>query len=58
MKKYISVFKPEVARKLLKKGYVISDIKPKKESPNESIFIFKNELGFENDLYEMGSNSK
>jgi hypothetical protein len=58
MKEYISVFKPEVARKLLKKGYIISDIKPKKESPNESIFIFKNQLGFESDLYEMGIGSK
>ncbi|GEM_PF-3166533 len=58
MKEYISVFKPEVARKLLKKGYIISDIKPKKENPNETIFIFKNQLGFESDLYEIGIGSK
>lgn len=49
-KEYISVFKPEIARKLLKKNYKIKDIKPFKEDPTRSFFIFKNEGDFEKDL--------
>ena len=49
-KEFISVFKPEIARKLLKKDYQIKDIKPFKEDPTRSFFIFKNEGDFEKDL--------
>ena len=49
-KEYISVFKPEIARKLLKLQYRIIDIKPFKEDPMRSFFIFKNEGSFEKDL--------
>lgn len=35
-----SVFKPGVARHLLKMGNPIYDIKPKKENPDASIFLF------------------
>lgn len=35
-----SVFKPGVARHLIKMGNPVYDIKPKKENPDASIFIF------------------
>lgn len=49
-KEFISVFKPEIARKLLRKNYIIKDIKPFKEDPSRSFFVFKNEGSFEEDL--------
>ena len=49
-KEFISVFKPEIARKLLRKQYRIIDIKPLKEDPTRSFFVFKNEGNFEKDL--------
>ncbi len=39
--KYKSVFKPGVARRLLHMGYQIHDIKPKKENPDATIFLFE-----------------
>jgi len=36
-----SVFNPGVARRLLKMGNPIYDIKPKKEMPDASIFLFE-----------------
>ena len=41
-KEYISIFKPQRVRKLLKKGFNIYDIKPDKNNLNKTIFIFKN----------------
>lgn len=40
-KKYISVFNAKIARNLLKKGISIVDIKPFKENPEKTIFIFE-----------------
>ena len=39
-KKYVSVFNAKIARNLLKKGIPIVDIKPFKENPDKTIFIF------------------
>lgn len=44
------IFSPTVARKLLKQGHVIVDIKPKKENRSESIFIFEDTEKFREDL--------
>ena len=49
-KEFISVFKPEIARKLLRKQYKIIDIKPFKEDLTRTFFVFKNEGNFEKDL--------
>ena len=35
-----------IARKLLKDGYKITDIKPKKGRPRESVFVFEVVPGF------------
>ena len=45
-----SVFNPGVARKLLKMGNPIYDIKPKKEMPGASIFLFEKTEKFKTDL--------
>ena len=45
--KYKSVFVPGIARRLLKMGH---DIKPKKENPDASIFIFAETEEFKNDF--------
>lgn len=34
------IMNPTMARKLLQKGNPIVDIKPKKENPRETIFVF------------------
>ncbi|EQC1535413.1 hypothetical protein ACY1J9_001244 [Clostridium botulinum] len=57
-KEFISVFKPEIARKLLKRHYQVVDIKPFKEDPKRSFFIFKNEGDFEKDLLHYMSKMK
>ncbi len=44
------IFSPTVARKLLKRGNVIVDIKPKKGKENESVFIFECTDKLKNDL--------
>lgn len=44
------IFSPTVARKLLKLGHLVVDIKPKKENKNESIFIFEDTEKFREDL--------
>ena len=36
------VFDARVARKLLKQGLVVIDIKPNRENPDKSIFVFEN----------------
>ena len=41
---------PQFARILLKKGYEIVDLKPRKENKKETLFVFKVEGCFENDL--------
>jgi len=40
-KEHVLVFKPKVARHLLKKGFQIVDIKATKEDSNRTIFVFK-----------------
>lgn len=39
-----SVFNPGIARRLLKAGNPIFDIKPKKEMPDASIFYLKKQI--------------
>ena len=41
-KKSRLVFDAKVARKLLKQGFVVTDIKPNRENTEKSIFIFDN----------------
>lgn len=44
---------PNIARKLLKLGYKIVDIKPKKENPSCSLFVFAVEGNFEKDFSKL-----
>ena len=36
------VFDAKMARKLLKQGFVVIDIKPNRENPDKTIFVFEN----------------
>lgn len=45
-----SIFTPYVARRLLKMGNPIVDIKPCKEDRNKTIFVFEVTEKFEKDL--------
>lgn len=47
MKESILIFKPAIARHLLKLGYQIIDIKAQKEDANKTVFVFKNQDGLE-----------
>ncbi len=49
-KKYKAIFTPYVARRLLKMNHKIVDIRPKKEAPEQTIFIFEVDETFNNDL--------
>lgn len=46
----IIVFTGELARKLLKDGYTIIDVKPHKHLQNASVFVFKNKDGLEDKI--------
>lgn len=53
-KEFQVVKNPVVARKLLKLGYTICDIKPNKENPKVStVFVFKNNEKFQQDYNEL-----
>ena len=49
-KEYISIFKPQRVRKLLKKGFNINDIKADKNNLDRTIFIFKNSEELQKEL--------
>ena len=44
------IIRPSIARTLLQKGNPIIDIKPNKDKPLESVFIFENTEKLRNDL--------
>lgn len=44
-KEYAVILSGKVARKLLKEGYTIHDVKAMKENPDRTVFIFKNKEG-------------
>lgn len=47
------ITEPKIARKLLKLGHFIVDIKPNKSNPDKSVFIFRNTDKFKSDLEEV-----
>ena len=49
---------PRIARKLLKKGFVVIDIKPNKSNPDKSVFIFENTEDFKVALEEVTTELK
>lgn len=53
MKEAISIFNPKIARSLLKKGYKIIDIKPTKENPDKTIFIFRNDKSLMDEVVKL-----
>lgn len=53
-----SIFIPGIARRLLKMGNPIYDIKPLKENPNATIFLFEQTEKFWNDLAEIAGTSE
>jgi len=56
--KYKSIFIPCIARRLLKMGNPIYDIKPLKENPDASIFIFEETEKFKEDFITAKSTLK
>lgn len=49
---------PRIARKLLKKNFVVIDIKPNKSNPDKSVFIFENTEEFKVALEEVTAEIK
>ena len=47
------IFDAKIARKLLKMGFVVIDIKPNRENTDKSIFVFENTEEFQNTLNEV-----
>ena len=52
------VVDPSIARKLLKSGFTIIDIKGKKSYPRETVFCFKVEDGFMETLENLMNEKK
>ena len=44
------VFTPKLAKKLLKKGYQIVDLKPNRDNSERTIFVFRNDAGLIEDI--------
>lgn len=47
------IFDAKIARKLLKKGFVVIDIKPNRENTDKSIFVFENTEEFKQTLSQI-----
>jgi hypothetical protein len=47
------MFDAKIARKLLKMGYVVIDIKPNRENTDKSIFVFENTDEFKQALTQI-----
>jgi hypothetical protein len=46
------IFSPQLAQWLLNDGFTIVDIKPKRDYPNETVFVFAVEDGFIESIQE------
>lgn len=47
------IFDAKIARKLLKQGFVVIDIKPNRENADKSIFVFENTDAFQQGLSQL-----
>ena len=47
---YKIIINPSISRQLLHKGNPIVDIKPKKDNPRETVFVFEDTEKLKNDL--------
>lgn len=47
------IFDAKIARKLLKQGFVVIDIKPNRENTDKSIFVFENTDAFQQGLSQL-----
>lgn len=47
------IFDAKIARKLLKMGHVVIDIKPNRENTDKTIFVFENTDEFKNTLSQI-----
>lgn len=52
-KEAIIIFSGKVTRELLRRGYTIIDVKPDKEMPQKSVFVFRVENDIEKVLAEI-----
>lgn len=50
IKEYKTIIRPDIARKMLKMGHIIHDIKANKEDKHKTVFVFKTDETFFNDL--------
>lgn len=53
MRKSRLIFDARIARKLLKTGFVVIDIKPNRENTDKSIFVFENTDEFKQALAQI-----
>ena len=53
MRKSRLIFDAKIARKLLKMGFVVIDIKPNRENTDKSIFVFENTEEFKSALTQI-----
>ena len=53
MRKSRLIFDAKIARKLLKMGYVVIDMKPNRENTEKSIFVFENTDEFKQALTQI-----
>ena len=53
MRKSRLIFDARIARRLLKQGFVVIDIKPNRENVDKSIFVFENTEEFKDALTQI-----
>ena len=52
-KTHILVFSASIAKRLLEEGYIITSLKPNRDLPNASVFVFLNEDGLQDKINEL-----
>lgn len=50
IKAYQLIFSPQLAVFLLHSGYTIVDLKPKHNAEKETVFVFRNEIGLQEQI--------
>jgi hypothetical protein len=52
------IFSPQLAKHLILKGFLVIDLKQKRENPDATIFVFKNENGLMDEVANWKSNNR
>jgi len=49
------IFTGKMARALLRKGFQIVDVKPNKDFPERTVFVFRNDIGLKEEIQKLSN---